>query len=182
MGSAAFASSVPASGSAYLDVQSGDKVIIVKYDSAPADTFRATFETELKQSYYIIGTKSGARQISKVTERYTWQSKGSSDGAPLFPSDTASVQIFNGSPDAGNITVTISGGSLKTDTTFSKNATFGGNLHYLKLKAASYTITFTDANSDTLSTLSQSLSAANRYTAAFYGVKGNYHSKLFTDD
>jgi len=181
MGSAAFTKSLPANGSSYLDVQSGDKVIIVKYTSAPADTFRIAFETERTQSIYFTGTKSGSRQITSLTERYTWQAKNSKDGAPLYPADTASVLFFNGASDAGSVNITIKGGSL--DTTLAKAAVYGGNLPFFKLKAGSYTFTFTNATKDTLSTLSNAVvSSSNRYNAAIFGVKGNYQSKLFTDD
>ncbi len=169
---------------AYQDVPAGSKAIVVSYTSAAKDTFKLTTDTDYKMRLFIIGDNSaGGRSVVKSTERYIFQTPGSSSGAKLFPDGYGWVRFFNGSPDVGTVgDVVVKGGKL--DTTFSVSAGFGkGSASYLKLASGTaYSFTVRSSAKDTLTTFSQTPASKGRYTAIIYDAKASLKNKVLTDD
>ena len=184
-GSLALGAELPASGAPYADISSGAKTMIVKYDNvAVPDTFKFTLDSQTKMRIFIIGnSNAGSRNTVRLIERYTFQAKNTSDGSTLFPPDTASIQFYNATADSSDAMITLasSDNSVKLDTAYNDLA-FGGQFHYLKVKATgnSYKIS-TVAGSDTVST-TFTPAAKDRYTGVLYGRAGGYVLKILTDD
>jgi len=185
-GQANLGEAVPATN--YQEVPSGQKALVVSYTNATTDTFRLTFDSQRKMRIYILDdVGAGTRTYLKQTERYTWQSPGSTDGAALFPSGISNIAFMNGSPSNVDITAfKITGGTLDTTITLDDPDTYTGKTPYYHFAADTYTISVW-SGTDSLGSVSQSFGAQKRYTTMLYGDTtstglSGLQVKVLTDD
>jgi len=173
----------------FLTVPSGNKVLSVSFANAPNQTYKFAAISLYKQRIYLVGTAAKSQAFS-VLQRYARQTKDSPKDAYLYPVDTASVALFNGSPDAQINSVTIGG----KKTTFTTPLGMGKGVPYTKLAAGSYNFEFnitfkvalTDSTSkdSTMNTPSFNYTVASqgRYSIALYDSAANLQHAVFIDD
>ena len=115
-GTLALGSALPGSDT-YKQLPAGGKAIIVTYQNIGyKDTLRFSSDSQYKMRIFIVGdTSKGGRDYVKATERYIWQTPGSSEGAQLFPSGSGWLKVFNGCPDSS---VSVDVQSAKTDSSY----------------------------------------------------------------
>ena len=177
-GSADFGFATPTS--TYQDIPAGGKAIIVSYTSAVTDTFIVSTETDYKMRFYIINDATG-RKLIKVAERYIWQTPGSTEGSTLFPSGSGWLKVFNGSPDAGTVSVKIE--EAATDTTYQAafNVDSAKTSLYSEFSSSnSYNIIVTAGT--TVDTVAFAPGSQKRYTAIVYDAAASLKVKVLTDD
>lgn len=173
----------------FLTVPSGNKVLSVSFATAPVQTYKFAAISLYKQRIYLVGTAAKSEAFS-VLQRYARQTIDSPTDAYLYPVDTASVTLFNGSPDAKINSVTIGGNK----TTFTTPLVMGKGVAYTKLAAGSYdfafNITFKVALTDTTSMdstmnttpFNYTVVSQGRYSVALYDSAANLQHAVFIDD
>ena len=165
----------------YQNVPSGRKQILISYGST-TDTLNLSFKTERKMKIYLV--KSG-KKISQIIrdERYIWQTKGSTEGAHLFKTDTARVSITNASAvEVTGIRYITGGDTVKID----KSALASLASKSIELTAPKdYVFLFDTKVGDVEKTLEMpyNFKAQTRYSFVLYGkTQDNLVGKVFIDD
>jgi hypothetical protein len=178
-GNMTMGSTLPADGS-FLTVPSGKKAFVVTYTGiAAADTFQLSMVSNYKERFYLVGD-TGQRQLIAGTQRYIWQTPGSTEGATLFPSGSGWLEVFNGSPD-GTISVDVQDAATDSsydaaDVAFSR-ATAG----YFQLPSGkNYNLIVTAGS--TVDTVAFAPVSLKRYTAIVYNNAASLQIKVLTDD
>jgi hypothetical protein len=180
----AMGSTLPAS--TYQEIPSGGLAIVVTYaNSAAKDTFLLSADSQYKMRLFIVGdTSSAGRTVVKTTERYIWQTPGSTEGAQVFPAGSGWLKVFNGSPD-GSVSIDIQ--DAATDSSYDKadvdfqNATAGTRSGYFQLPSGkNYNLIVTAGT--TVDTVAFTPGSQKRYTAAVYNYAASLQVKILTDD
>ncbi len=177
-GTAAMGATLPASS--YQQVPAGGKGIIVSYASAPTDTFKLSTDSDYKMRLYIVGDNTaGGRQMVKSTERYIWQTPGSTEGATLFPAGSGWLNFFNGSPD-GDVSVDIQ--DAATDSSLDAvDVTLFKTSGYLQVPSGkTYNVIVTAGT--TVDTVAITPGSQKRYTTLIYDTAANLKLAVLTDD
>jgi hypothetical protein len=176
----------PAAGQPFREVPAGSKELNVDYSNGGSDQFNIVTDTDYKMRIYIVGDSSG-NSVAKSLQRYIWQTKGSSSGQSLFPSNMTQIALFNASPDVTIDEISIHRVSDNTDTTitFEEPVAYKSGVPYIKIPAtatADYQL-FVIQGGDTLATISVSAAAPqNRYTAVIYDYSSDLKNSVFLDD
>lgn len=176
LGSVSFGGEIPGSGSGFLTIPSGSRNLAVSFDNGQSKTFRFSATTEYKFRAFLIGASTNPSLVI-VNQRYTWQSKDSENGQPLFPADTAWVSVFNGSPD-----ITVNSIEIGTELTeFDAPVETGKSSGYVKNAAGTYNIVITYNDTQTL-TFNHSLNSKSRYTIVLYDEAAQIKYAVLLDD
>lgn len=176
LGTAAFGSEVPGSGTDFLTVPSGSKVLAASFTSAANNTYQFAATTDRKFRVFLVGDATKNSAVI-MTQRYVWQTKDSQEGATLFPDGSGWVAFFNGSPDAVLNSVNIDG----TTTNFTGGLAMGQGKGYVKLAAGSHNFVVTYNNNQTLS-FTYNVASKGRYTAIVYDVAASIKNAVLVDD
>lgn len=179
-GTADIGSALPAN--TYQTVGSGSKSIVVSYsNTARVDTFRLAFDTQYKMSVFLFGDSAAASGVYvKSTERYTWQTPGSTDGAALFPSGESAFRFVNGCPDASSLQIQIYAAANDSLIDFS-DFNYQDVASYYQLTAGNYYFLIVGDN-DVYDSVAVSMGSMKRYTIVSYNDNANLQSKVLTDD
>jgi hypothetical protein len=175
----AMGSTLPAS--TYQEIPSGGLAVVVTYaNSAAKDTFLLSADSQYKMRLFIVGdTSSAGRAVVKSTERYIWQTPGSTEGAQLFPAGSGWLKVFNGSPD-GSVSVDVQ--DAATDSLYGKaTVDFSKGNGYLQLPSGKNFNVIVTAGT-TVDTLAFTPGSQKRYTAAVYDYAASLQVKILTDD
>jgi hypothetical protein len=180
-GAPTLGSMLPANGS-YLTEPAGKKAIVVTYSTGAQDTFKVSFDSNWKMRFFLLGDSSSAssRILMKSSERYIWQTPGSTDGAGIFPSGEAAFRYVNGCPDASFIQVQIYAAANDSLIDFA-NADYEESLAYYQLAAGNYYFLIVGDN-NVYDSVAVSMGSMKRYTIISYGYNANLQSKVLTDD
>ena len=167
------------SAGAFKDVPAGSKELQFNSESLKVNT-----EVDKKMRLFVVGANSTDRNIIKVNQRYTFQTKDDPTNSSLYRADTAAIAFANGSSD---LAITkIQAVSADADTTLAIALGYGNVANHQYIKAGDYTINIiskTAAGNDTVMTSFQAtLAAKGRYTAVVYDNKASLKNKVFTDD
>lgn len=177
LGTVAFGSEVPGSGSDFLTVPSGNKTLAATFSSAASQSYKFAASTDYKLRVFLVGTNSSSELVAKY-QRYVWQTKDSENGKALFPDGIGQVAFFNGSPDAVISSVKMTG----PDTVVvAKSLAMGGSISYTKLKAGAYAFDVL-YNTNQHLTFNYTLGAKGRYTAVIYDAAASIKNAVFVDD
>jgi hypothetical protein len=183
---------IPGNGQAFIEIPAGSKTISVSYSNGhPNDDFKITTDTDYKLRLIIVGDSSG-NTLVKSLDRYVWQDKGTSNGARLYPKDTAQVVFFNASPDItiDAIDVHTADASLP-DTVytsgtikFDKPVKFQERTSYLKFYAPAptdYNVGIVQ-NDSTITTVTVHAVPQGRLSTIIYDYSTKLKSSVLTDD
>lgn len=176
LGTAAVGGEVPGSGTAFLTVPSGSKVLAASFTSAANNTYQFAATTDRKFRVFLVGDATKNSAVI-MTQRYVWQTKDSPEGAALFPDGYSWVAFFNGSQHAVLNSVTI---DSTTTTPFTGGLAMGQAKGYMKLNAGSHS--FEIAHGDTSLTFKSTVASKGRYTVVFYDSAATLKSKVLVDD
>jgi hypothetical protein len=175
----ALGSTLPAS--TYQEIPSGGLAVVVTYaNSAAKDTFLLSANSQYKMRLFIVGDTSAAgRSLVKGTERYIWQTPGSTEGAQLFPAGSGWLKVFNGCPDSS---VSFDVQDAATDSSYDKaGLDFSTGAGYYQLPSGkNYNLIVTAGS--TVDTVAFTPGSQKRYTAIIYNFGANLQVNVLTDD
>lgn len=179
-GTANLGATLPASN--YREMPSGGIAVVASYaNSAAQDTFITSATSQYKMRFFLFGDSTAAsRSLVRSTERYTWQTPGSSEGAQVFPSGETAFRFVNGCPDASSLQIQIYSAADDSLIDFG-DFNYQDIASYYQLPAGSYYFLIWGDN-NVYDSVAVSMGSQKRYSIISYDYNANLKSKVLTDD
>ena len=177
-GTANLGSTLPSSS--YREMPSGGIAVVTSFANSAPDTFITSATSQYKMRFFLFGdSTAGSRSLVRSTERYTWQTPGSSEGAQVFPSGETAFRFVNGCPDASSLQIQIYSAADDSLLDFG-DFNYQDVASYYQLPAGSYYfLIYGDTSYDSVAV---SMGSQKRYTIVSYNYDANLQSKVLTDD